>query len=94
LREPVVSAGGGVQFSRVGFAIGTGRTGGATKIAAAFPAGQFSSHKSVFFFVFVRSFEIHAGAQVVFRWLSENSSKADMSDASGEVRYVPQADFR
>jgi hypothetical protein len=29
------------------------------------PARQFSSHKSVFFYFFVRSFEIHAGDEAI-----------------------------
>ena len=49
------------------------------------PAGQFSFHKSVFFSLLW----VIAAVWVEF----ELSSKADMSDAIGEFRFVPLADI-
>ena len=62
-------------------------------VASIGPTGSFLPINR-YFFVFVRSFETHAGAGVVFRWLSEIRSKADMNDATGEVRLVPEAVMR
>jgi hypothetical protein len=59
-------------------------------VASIGPTGSFLLINR-YFFVFVRSFETHAGAGVVSRWLSEIRSKADMNDAAGEVRLVPEA---